>query len=183
VIDLSKKALNLSTIRKRGLKKAREHNLIVKEDANFEAFWEQILTPNLKKLYNVAPVHSIKEITQLSENFPDAIRQFNVYHNGEIVAGTTMFVTDTVAHAQYISANETRQDLGSLDILFQTLMVDYFKDKLFFDFGISNENNGRNINEGLLYWKESFGARTLVQDFYTVNVNNHTSLKNIMIKK
>ena len=142
---------------------------------------KQILIPNLKKAYNANPVHSVEEISRLHQSFPKSIRQFNVYYNEEIVAGTTLFVTDTVVHAQYISANETRQDLGSLDILFHTLITEHFKDRPFFDFGISNENNGKAINEGLLYWKESFGARTLVQDFYAVNVNNHELLKNIMI--
>ena len=48
-----------------------------------------------------------------------------------------------------------------------------------FDFGISNENNGKNINEGLNYWKEGFGARTITQDFYEIDLNNLNNLDTI----
>ena len=56
-----------------------------------------------------------------------------------------------------------------------------FKNKNYFDFGISNENQGRNINEGLLYWKESFGARSITQDFYEVEIKNYTLLDNVLL--
>jgi hypothetical protein len=35
----------------------------------------------------------------------------------------------------------------------------------FFSFGVSTESNGRILNEGLLWQKESFGARSVVHDF------------------
>lgn len=161
VIDNRFKPQTISNNRKRGFKRAKEHGLIVKEDANFEAFWNTVLIPNLKKQHNTKPVHSLAEIQLLHSVFPDKIRQFNVYKNEKIVAGTTVFETKNVAHAQYISASEDKQELGSLDILFQHLIHTVFADKLYFDFGISNQNQGLNINEGLLYWKESFGARTI----------------------
>ena len=44
-----------------------------------------------------------------------------------------------------------------------------------------NENQGKNINEGLLYWKESFGARAISQDFYEVEIKNHTLLDNVLL--
>jgi len=35
-----------------------------------------------------------------------------------------------------------------------------------FDFGISTEDDGRFLNEGLAAYKESFGGRSVVHDFY-----------------
>lgn len=40
----------------------------------------------------------------------------------------------------------------------------------YFDFGISNENNGRFLNRGLIAQKEGFGARTIVHDFYELSI-------------
>ena len=180
VINNSVKRSAISTIRKRGVKKAENHRLIIKEESNFEMFWNTILAPNLEHKFKKKPVHSIAEIKLLKERFPNQIRQFNVYKNDKLVAGTTIFETKNVAHAQYISANEEKQELGSLDFLFQHLIQVVFKDKLNFDFGISNEKEGLKLNEGLLYWKESFGARTITQNFYSFETRNHTKLDNVL---
>ena len=112
---------------------------------------------------------------------PQNIRHFNVYHNDTIVAGTTVFVTDTVAHPQYISGNTDKNELGSLDYLYDYLINTVFPGIRYFDFGISNEQQGRKLNHGLVFWKESFGARTFVQDFYEVNTANYHLLNDVII--
>ena len=49
--------------------------------------------------------------------------QFNVYKNNEIIAGTTVFESKNVVHSQYISANETKSETGSLDFLHHYLIT------------------------------------------------------------
>lgn len=181
VVDNSNKLEIVSSNRKRGLKKALKHQLEVREVNEFGLFWNSILIPNLKQIHGVSPVHSLEEITTLHNKFPRNIRQFNVYHKDDIVAGVTVFETQKVAHAQYISANKNRQEYGSLDFLFFELINSVYKTKQFFDFGISNENQGQQINQGLLSWKESFGARTITQSFYSVETKNHVLLNDLMI--
>jgi len=180
VIDLSQDNI-LSKIRKRNFKKGASKKLIIKEENDFDSFWDKILIPNLHKKHNAKPVHSIEEISRLKSLFPQNIHQFNVYFEDTIIAGTTVFETETVAHCQYISKNEDENNLGSLDFLFQYLIQERFAQKRFFDFGISNENQGKNLNEGLSYWKESFGAGTIVHDFYEVETSNYTLLNNVLI--
>ena len=103
VIDLSK-PFKISDLRKRGLKKGIQNQLIVKEEDVFVDFWNLILIPNLQEKFKVKPIHSAEEITALKLKFPKKIRQFNVYKDNELVAGTTIFETDLVAHVQYISS-------------------------------------------------------------------------------
>lgn len=162
-----------------GVKRGKKHNLEVKEVDTFDDFWNTILIPNLALKHDVNPVHTLKEITLLKERFPKNIRQFNVYKDGKIIAGTTIFESEFVAHSQYISGNGDKNTLGSLDFLHAHLIKTVFKHKRFFDFGISNENNGKTINKGLQYWKEGFGARTVIQDFYGVKVENNKLLEHI----
>ena len=181
VIDQGNKLPIVSSNRKRGIKKAESKGLIIKEEDDLNAFWDEILTPNLQHTHKVSPVHTLEEITILKSRFPQNIRQFNVYHNDVIVGGTTIFETEKVAHAQYISANQSRQELGTLDMLFNELINNVFKDKSYFDFGISSENQGKQINQGLLSWKESFGARSVVQEFYSVSTKNVNLLNNLML--
>ena len=180
VIDLLQEN-KISKIRKRGIKKAVSNQLIIKEENDFELFWNEVLIPNLKAKHDAKPVHSIEEMNSLKALFPQNIRQFNVYSEDKIVAGTTIFETETVAHCQYISKNEKQENLGSLDFLFQYLIKEKFAKKRFFDFGISNENQGKNLNEGLSYWKESFGASTIIHDFYEVETSNYNKLNGIFV--
>jgi hypothetical protein len=171
VIDLSQKN-KIARGRLEGVQKGVKKELKITEVTVFDDFWNQILIPNLEEKYNAKPVHNLEEITRLKLLFPNSIRQFNVYDGDVIVAGTTIFESQNVAHAQYISGNESKSENGSLDFLYHHLITDIFKNKKFLDFGISNESNGKILNEGLLYWKESFGASTIVHDFYEVNTDN-----------
>lgn len=180
VIDATAEVLKISTIRKRGIKKAAEKKLLLKEESKLGPFWNNILTPNLETTYGKKPVHSLEEIEELRDVFPKNIRQFNIYLNDEIIAGTTIFETKQVAHVQYISANEIGKQSGALDYLFHHLMTVVFKRKKYFDFGISNENEGKNLNEGLLYWKESFGARAISQSFYCFQTKDYENLNHIL---
>ena len=180
VIDL-KKEFSFSKIRKRGIQKALKLGLTIREETDFESFWNEILVPNLAHRHNAKPVHSLEEITSLKKHFPKNIRQFNVYHQGKIVAGTTVFETETVAHCQYISKFEKEENLGSLDFLYDYLIRKVFTEKHFFDFGVSNEAQGKKLNEGLSYWKESFGASTVVHDFYEVETINYAKLENVFL--
>src|SRR5690606_322464 len=112
--------------------------------------------------------------------FQENIKQFNVYKEGQIVAGATVFETSTVAHAQYISANEIGRKTGGLDLLFHYLL-EHFSHKKYFDFGISNEAQGMKVNKGLLNWKESYGGRSIAHDFYEIDTANHHLLNDIFI--
>jgi hypothetical protein len=180
VIDLTK-PFSFSKDRKQCIRRGQKNGLVVIEELNFELFWNEILIPNLAKKYGIKPVHTLDEIIKLQQFFPDCIRHFNVYHEGKIVAGTTVFVSEKVAHPQYISGNLQKNELGSLDFLYHHLIAEVFKNKNFFDFGISHEQNGKKINQGLLFWKESFGARTAIQDFYEVETKNYSLLENVML--
>ena len=180
VIDLTK-PFSFSKDRKLCVRRGDKNNLIIKEELNFRLFWNTILIPNLEQKHQVKPVHSLEEIINLQQKFPDNIRHFNVYKEDELVAGTTVFITDKVAHPQYISGNDQKNELGSLDFLYNHLISEVFKDKAFFDFGISNEKQGKKLNSGLQFWKETFGTQTIVQDFYEVNTSNFHLLENVKL--
>ncbi len=169
-----------SSNRLRGIKKGVKNELEVREESAFDSFWKEVLEPNLKQIHNQKPVHALDEINLLKSYFPDNIRQFNVYKDEKIVAGTTIFETLAVAHAQYISANELGRKTGGLDFLFNNLLQ-HFSHKKYFDFGISNEAQGMKVNKGLLNWKESFGGRGIAHDFYEIKTENHHLLNDIFI--
>lgn len=179
VIDLAKPFL-IASGRKEGVKKGIVNSLQIREVSDFDDFWNIILITNLERKYQTKPVHSLQEIASLKMKFPENIRQFNVYYKDEIVAGATLFESENVIHSQYISADENKNTIGSLDFLYHHLITEVFKEKKFFDFGTSNAKQGKVINKGLSFWKESFGASTIVHDFYEVETSNYNLLDAVL---
>lgn len=180
VVDLEK-SFSYSENKIRNIKKAASMGFEIREENNFSAFWNDILIPNLNARHQVDPVHSLDEIKLLHSRFPKNIRQFNVYQNDQIIGGTTIFESHNVAHCQYISGDAEMNKMGSLDLLFDHLLKIVFRDKKYFDFGISNENNGRKVNHGLLHWKESFGGGIAAQDFYEIETANFELLNAVLL--
>jgi len=176
VIDLQNRIPYTGNIRREG-NKAEKLTAIIKEDDSLDEFWNEVLSPNLMERFGVKPVHLLEEIKLLQSYFPKNIKQFNVYLEEKVVAGTTLFITDKVVHCQYISSNEYGRKTGCLNYLFKHLMDNTFTDKRYFDFGIVNENGGRGINSGMLFWKESFGGRAQKHDFYRINTANYKVLE------
>lgn len=173
-------SFKFQTRRKRSINKAKKNNLIIREESTFDQYWNDILAPNLKEKYNKKPVHNLEEITTLKKSFQNYIKQYNVYKDKQILAGVTVFETNKCAHAQYISSNQIGREIGALDLLFDYLILNEFKDKEYFDFGISNEDEGLKVNKGLLSWKEGFGGITVVHKFYSISVSNYHFLDSVL---
>ena len=171
----------ISKSRRECINRGKKLNLVIKEEESLNIFWNDLLIPILKEKYNSKPVHSLEEIRYLKTKFPKNIRHFNVYHNNQIVCGTTIFITKHVVKPQYIAGSESNNSLGSIDYLYDYLINEIAKDKTFFDFGPSHENNGLSIVKNINFWKESFGAHSLVQEFHEVETSKYTLLDTILI--
>ena len=180
VIDMQNEN-KISKDRIQGYKRGVKNKLEIKETDDLDDFWNSILIPTLSNRHSVNPVHSLKDIKKLKRVFNTNIKQFNVYHEDQLVAGTTIFLTKNVAHVQYIGSNSEKNSLGSLDFLFYNLITEYLSDFKYFDFGNSHEQQGMKINKGLNYWKEGYGARSLTHDFYEIKISNFHKLNNVMI--
>jgi hypothetical protein len=175
VIDTSNK-IKFQKNRREGINKAKRNGLTIAVDDNFEGFWNEILIPNLQKKHGVAPVHSLEEIQLLATKFPDHIKQVNVYKDNVIVAGTTLFLTKTTIHPQYVSGNSDKNAFGSLDLAYDYIINHFDSSRRYFDFNISSEENGTALNSGLIFWKESCGARTYVADNYLIDTACYKTL-------
>ena len=85
-----------------------------------------------------------------------------------MLAGVLLFETATVAHCQYMGATAEGKAIGAMNVLVDHLLTAIYGHKKYFDFGISTEQQGQYLNEGLIRNKESYGARTVVHDFYEI---------------
>ena len=161
-----------SKLRLRDLGKARRAGVSVAfGPEHLEPFWT-VLEANLTTKYNTRPVHTLEEITYLQSRFPEQIRCIVGIVGHRVVAGVVLFQTPRVMHVQYSASTAEGNSVGA-----STAVMDYAMGKgidlgaRYFDFGVSNEQEGRILNEGLYRFKTSFGAGGVAQEFYEVRLN------------
>jgi hypothetical protein len=159
--------LSMKQSRKGGVRKAISNSLYLSKTNDVEAFWN-ILNYVLTTYHHTCPVHSIEELNLLLTRFPKEIQLFVVKDVDEIVAGTLLFVMPQVVHVQYIAASDKGKELGALDLLFHYLINEKYKDIPYLDFGVSTEEGGLILNEGLEFQKEGFGGRGVCYDSYEI---------------
>jgi Acetyltransferase (GNAT) domain len=154
--------------RKRAVKKALKEGVTVGLSDDLESYWN-IITALLAN-YNSKPVHSLGEIVQLKNAFPENIQLHAALLQGEMVAGVLIFESHTVAKMQYIAASPKGKDLGALDAVMDHLINSAFVHKPYIDFGTSTAHGGGSISFGISQQKEGFGARTSVHDHYMIDL-------------
>lgn len=155
--------------RKRGLRKAVKADLVVKESDQYDAYFA-MLQALLQERFDRQPTHSLAELVNLIRRFPSNIRLFAAYKGAIMLAGVIIFESEYVAHAQYIASNEEGRRYGALDMIFNHLIHRALPQKRYFDFGTSNECQGQHLNEGLINYKEEFGACAIVHDVFRVSI-------------
>lgn len=156
---------NLQERRSRAIKKARARGVAWGPSEDYEGFWP-VLEHNLESAHGRKPVHTLGEIRRLQACFPENIKLFCAFVNTAIVAGTVIYESHKVAHAQYTASSDLGRSCGALDLLLFHLLTESYADKEYFDFGVSSESDGQYLNSGLVEFKEGFGGRSVTQDFY-----------------
>jgi len=166
-IDLSRR-LPVSERRKRALKAALKQGVEIHTGMEYAAPIWSVLSDNLARKHGAKPVHTLDEILLLHSKFPQLIEFVAAKHAGEVVAGVVLFHSTTVVHAQYISSSSAGYDLQALDALFEWVIqrAQQGNKARFFDFGISNEDEGRILNAGLYDFKSEFGGGGVVHEFF-----------------
>ncbi len=161
--------------RVRGLKNADRHGVSILEgNCHLPELWT-ILTENLNTRHSVQPTHSIAEIEFLANHFPDNIHCICGAADGIILGGIVLYISPTCHHTQYITSSPTGNAVSVLDKIFN-FAIAHAKQKgvRWFDFGISNENNGKVLNNGLYQFKSEFGGGGTVHDFYELDLRCST---------
>jgi hypothetical protein len=134
-------------------------------EADWAAFWD-VLSQELQARHGSRPVHTLAEMQRLTACFPREITLRVARWQGELVAGLVLFETPTVCHLQYMATDAQGRRCAALDLLLEQAITGAQAAGKWFDFGHSNEDDGRALNTGLAFYKESFGASTVVHDHY-----------------
>ncbi|MDP3197166.1 GNAT family N-acetyltransferase [Tabrizicola sp.] len=165
--QMSKKRLS-------GVKKAFRAGLEMKE-GDFLSDFHELLSSVLVR-HNATPVHSLQEMRLLQSRFPDNIKLAVARREDRLLAGTWLFKFGDVLHTQYLACSEEGRNLGALDFVISEIIDRSAPEFQFMSFGSSSGRDGQSINEGLVFQKEGFGARTIVLDHYELDISDIAAL-------
>ena len=140
------------------------------DNETLREYWT-LLEDVLMTHHNARPTHTLQEMQLLMSRFPKNIKLYIVRHEKSIVAGIIVFECRRVAHVQYMASGDEGRAYGALDLLLRHLINERYKQFDYVDFGTSNEDGGRVLNEGLIFQKEGFGGRAVCYDTYEVNIS------------
>ncbi|CAD0353975.1 GNAT family N-acetyltransferase [Xanthomonas sp. WHRI 8391] len=153
-----------SAERRRSLVKARKAGVQIQTGTQLEAF-HALLTQVLQR-HGVAPTHRLDELQLLHSRFPQQIVLHEARAEGQLVAAALVLDFGRSVHTQYLAVSERGRQLDALSLLLAELITEVYAQRHYFSFGISTEQGGQVLNDGLVEQKERFGARAVVQDFY-----------------
>ena len=157
-------SLPFNSLKEKGVKKARKSGVVV--NALRLAVFHSLLTQVLQARHGVAPVHSLAELILLTTRFPNRISVRGATLENELLAGTLIFHHGAVWHTQYLASSPAGREIGALDLVIESVINEARAGGAkHLSFGTSTEAAGTVLNEGLLWQKESFGARSIVHDF------------------
>ncbi len=168
VVDM-RAPIKSSRLGKRAAKRQRNANIIIEQTNSADSFWD-IIVEDRRIRHNTTPVHTKDEINYLQSKFPKSIIFLQAKADNEILAGAVLFYTEKVIHLQYAAATPKGKDLYATDVIYHDVIFNRFANAEYFDFGTSNEDAGRYLNEGMVAHKEEFGGRSIVYDTYTIDI-------------
>ncbi len=159
--------------RRRGIKKARKAGVTLQSGTEWIPHLWTVLEENLWTRHGTRPVHTAMEMLRLHSWFPDNISTTVALLDGSVVAGVTLFWTPSVCHVQYTAASTVGRAVAALDLVLEHLIESAEqRGRRYFDFGVSTEQDGRVLNDGLYTFKTEFGASGVVHDHYELSLEN-----------
>lgn len=155
--------------RRRALRKARTNVVICDGMKGLTPFY-RVLAGNLAERHSAIPVHRLDELEVLVGRFPNEITLSVATIDDQVVAGVLFFRTPRVVHAQYIASSQEGFEASALDAILEDAIGSAIQEGArFFDFGISNEDEGLVLNEGLYRFKTEFGGGGVIHEQYAIS--------------
>ena len=170
VLPLTGALLPFNKSKKQSVAKANKAGLSV-GSASLATYYP-LLERVLHEHHGTAPTHTLAELDLLQTRFPNNIFVRAAMGGDELLAGALMFRYGDVWHTQYLANAERGRELGALDQVIEALKVEaQAAGARYLSFGKSTEGAGDVINQGLLWQKESYGARSITHDYYRLELS------------
>ena len=158
--------------RRRCLKKAKKMVTVAGDSTSMLGELWPVIEDNLARKHNLRPAHTLEELALLLDRFPEQITIRCAAVAGRVEAGVVFFNSFNVWHAQYTAASVRGYEVSALDAVFESAIESAQQASArYFDFGVSTEDGGRVLNDGLYRFKSEFGGGGMVHESYELDLH------------
>ncbi len=149
------------------VRQAERAKIEVRLSNDFDAFWP-LLTSVLAERHGAKPTHTLAEINALHTLLPKGFRCLTAYREGTVVGGIVLVtVHERALYTLYMAQEYAEQKYHPMHLLLveaMRLCVREGRDIL--HLGVSTEDGGAKVNEGLFFFKESFGCKPVRRESF-----------------
>lgn len=163
-------ALRLLTPKCRNMVRQAENAKIETRLSNdFDSFWP-ILEGLLRGRHGTAPTHGVEEIKNLHALLPEHFRLLSAHQDGRMVGGIVLVtINDRALYTLYMAQEyAARKDHPMHMLLVEATKLAIAEKRRELHLGVSTEDGGKKVNEGLFFFKESFGCRPVRRETWEI---------------
>lgn len=151
------------------VRQAERAGISVKLSNDFATFWP-ILEGVLSGRHGTKPTHTLEEIQKLHALLPDGFRLLAAYDGTTMVGGIVLVtIHDHALYTLYMAQEYSSQQKHPMHLLLaEAMRLAIAEKRRVLHLGVSTEDGGKKINEGLFFFKESFGCRPVRRESWEI---------------
>lgn len=153
------------------VRQAERAKIEVKLSNDFDAFWP-VLESVLVQRHGAKPTHTLVEIKKLHALLPQGFRCLTAHMEGKIVGGIVLVTIHGEAlYTLYMGQEYASQQFHPMHLLLVEAIRLCLKEKRrVLHLGVSTEDGGTKVNEGLFFFKESFGCKPVRRESWEIQL-------------
>jgi hypothetical protein len=153
------------------VRQAERAKVTVSLSEDFSTYW-LLLEGVLKSRHGAHPTHSLAEIERLKSLLPEDIRLLAAFAAGKMVAGTVLVTINSCAlYTLYMAQDYEAQKFHPMHLVLVEALKLAIREKCrALHLGVSTEDGGKKANEGLFFFKESFGCRPVRRESWQIEL-------------
>lgn len=142
------------------VRQAERAKVEVRLTDDFDAFWP-VLEGVLEGRHGTKPTHTLTEIKALHSLLPESFRLLAAYQDKKMIGGIVLITLhDQALYTLYMAQEYAAQKDHPMHMLLAEAIKLGLKEKRrVLHLGVSTEDGGKKVNEGLFFFKESFGCK------------------------
>lgn len=151
------------------VRQAERAGITVKLSDDFATFWP-ILEGVLTGRHGTKPTHTLEEIQKLHALLPDGFRLLAAYEGTAMVGGIVLVtIHDRALYTLYMAQEYSSQQKHPMHLLLaEAIRLAITEKRHVLHLGVSTEDGGKKINEGLFFFKESFGCKPVRRESWEI---------------
>lgn len=152
------------------VRQAERAGITVRLSNDIDVFWP-ILESVLTGRHGTKPTHTVEEMKKLMELMPGQFRLLVAYRGDTMVGGILLVTLHADALYTLYMAQEysAQKDHPMHALLAEAMRLAVREKRSVLHLGVSTEDGGKTVNEGLFFFKESFGCRPVRRETWELH--------------